>query len=200
MEKKRSNGLLNAMVLIAMFLLFGAIFMLLNMSNVETVYTEIEQDPIYKVVDEIIEVNIYHQESPIIPVVREEGGKELILIDKSGSMEEFITDLYRNNIEFFKQNDVWAFDTAVYEDVSIEEIVFSGDTNLFQAVNQAAEAGYSTVWVCSDLEHNTGEIVLSDLAKQMQIIVYSPKILNRDKTDSVLEALQASNLKIITIN
>lgn len=200
MEKKSSNGLLNIMVLIVSFLLFGAIFMLLNMSNVETVYTEIEQDPVYKFVDEIIEVNIYHQETPIIPVTREEGGRELILIDKSGSMEEFITDLYRNNIEFFKQNDVWAFDTAVYEDVSIEEIEFSGDTNLFQAVNQAAEAGYSTVWVCSDLEHNTGEIVLSDSAKQMQIIVYSPKILNRNKTDIVLEELQAANLKIITIN
>lgn len=200
MEEKKSNGLLNVIVLIVMFLLFGAIFMLLNMSNVETEYTEIEQEPIYKVVDEIVEVNVYHQDTPIIPVTREDGGRELILIDKSGSMKEFITNLYRNNIEFFKQNDVWAFDTAVYEDVTIEEIDFSGDTNLFLAVNQAAEAGYSTVWICSDLEHNTGEIALTDMAKQMQIIVYSPKILDRVKTSTVLEELQDASLKIITIS
>lgn len=188
------------LVLMATFILFAGFLLMDLMRDVEIVYTEVEQDPIYKVVDEIVEVNVYHQNSPIIPISRTEGERELILIDKSGSMEKFITDLYKNNIEFFRQNDVWAFDTAVYEDVSIEDVEFSGDTNLFQAVNQAAEAGYSTIWVCSDLEHNTGEIKLSDLAKQLQIIVYSPKILDREKTDSVLNELKASNLKIITIN
>lgn len=199
--KKQSNELLSfIMVLIVTFLLGGAIFMLFMMRNVETVYTEIEQDPRYKVVDEIVEVDVYHQDAPIIPVTRTEGEKELILVDKSGSMEKFITDLYKSNIKFFKQNDVWAFDTEVYEDVSIEEIEFSGDTNLFQAVNQAAEAGYSTVWLCSDLEHNTGSIELSDLAKQIQIIVYSPKILEVGKTVDVVDELKAANFKVITIN
>lgn len=197
-REKNNNTLLNALVLMVSFLLFGVIFMLFMMSNVEVEYVEIAQDPIYKFVDEIVDVDVYHQETPIIPVTRE--GKELILIDKSGSMEEFITDLYRNNIEFFKENDVWAFDTEVYKKISIDNVEFSGDTNLFQAVNQAADEGYETVWICSDLEHNRGEIKLSDLGCQMQIIVYSPKILNREKTDSVVTELQQANLKIITIN
>ena len=160
-REKNNNTLLNALVLMVSFLLFGVIFMLFMMSNVEVEYVEIAQDPIYKFVDEIVDVDVYHQETPIIPVTRE--GKELILIDKSGSMEEFVTDLYRNNIEFFKENDVWAFDTEVYKNISIDNVEFSGDTNLFQAVNQAADEGYETVWICSDLEHNTGEIKLSDL-------------------------------------
>ncbi len=172
--------------------------MLFMMRNVEVEYIEIAQDPIYKFVDEIVDVDVYHYEAPTISVTR--GEKELILIDKSGSMKEFITDLYRNNIEFFKQNDVWAFDTEVYEDVSIDSVEFSGDTNLFQTVNQAANADYDTIWLCSDLEHNTGEIKFSDFGYQMQIIVYSPKILNREKTDSVVAELQQANLKIITIN
>lgn len=197
-EKKGNNGLLNIMVFMVSFLLFGAIFMLFMMANVEIEYNEIAQDPIHKVVDEIVDVNVYNQETPIIPTNRE--GKELILIDKSGSMEEFITGIYKNNIEFFKKNDVWAFDTEVYKNVSIEAVEFSGDTNLFQAVNQAADLGYNTIWLCSDLEHNTGEIQLSDLSKNMQIIVYSPKILDKAKTDNVVEELGKANLKIITIN
>lgn len=197
-DKKSNNGLLNIMVFMVSFLLFGAILMLFMMANVEIEYNEIAQDPIHKVVDEIVDVDVYHQESPIIPVIRE--GKELILIDKSGSMEEFITHIYKNNIEFFKKNDVWAFDTEVHKDISIESVEFSGDTNLFQAVNQAADDGFQTIWICSDLEHNTGEIKLSDLGKQMQIIVYSPKILNKEKTDIVVEELGQANLKIITIN
>ncbi len=197
-EGKNKNTLINVMVFMVSFLLFGAILFLFMMSNVEVQYIEVAQDPIHKVVDEIVEVNVYNQESPIIPVIRQ--GNELILIDKSGSMEEFITDIYKNNIEFFKMNDVWAFDTEVYKEVLIDNVVFSGDTNLFQAVNQAAEEGYETIWICSDLEHNTGDIELSDLAKDIQIIVYSPKILNEAKTDIVVAELQKANLSIITIN
>lgn len=198
-RKKNKNIFLNAKVLMVSFLLFGVILMLFMMRNVEVEYIEIAQDPIYKFVDEIVDVYVYNQETPIIPTNRE--GKELILVDKSGSMEEFITGIYKSNIEFFKKNDVWAFDTEVHKNVSIEAVEFSGDTNLFQAVNQAADLGYNTIWLCSDLEHNTGEIQLSDLAKNMQIIVYSPKILDKVKTDNVVEELgKAKNLKIITIN
>ena len=197
-EGKNKNTLINVMVFMVSFLLFGAILFLFMMSNVEVQYIEVAQDPIHKVVDEIVEVNVYNQESPIIPVIRQ--GNELILIDKSGSMEEFITDIYKNNIEFFKMNDVWAFDTEVYKEVLIDNVVFSGDTILFQAVNLAAEEGYETIWICSDLEHNTGDIELSDLAKDIQIIVYSPKILNEAKTDIVVAELQKANLSIITIN
>lgn len=197
-EGKSKNTAINIEVFMVSFLLFGAILFLFMMSNVEVEYIEIAQDPIQKVVDKIVEVNVYNQESPIIPVIRQ--GSELILIDKSGSMEEFVTDIYKNNIEFFKMNDVWAFDTEVYKEVLIEDVVFSGNTNLFQAVNQAAEEGYETIWICSDLEHNTGDIELSDLAEEMQIIVYSPKILNEAKTDIVVAELQQANLSIITIN
>lgn len=82
----------------------------------------------------------------------------------------------------------------------MDQIEFSGDTNVFQAINMAAEENYETIWLCSDLEHNTGEIMLSDLAKEMQIIVYSPKTLEEKKTKDVLEELKYSNAKVITIN
>lgn len=196
----KKNMPINCLVFFVNFLLFESIMMLFLMCNVNIETTEIEQDPIYKVVDEIVEVNVYHQESPII-AISNKGGKELILLDKSGSMKEFVTSLYTNNVEFFKKNDVWTFDTEVHKNISsIDQIEFEGNTNVFQAINIAAEAGYTTVWLCSDLEHNTGNIELNELAKEMQIIVYSPKNLDEQKTIEVIEELKSSNAKVITIN
>lgn len=191
--------IINISVVLVSYILFGAILMIFLMSNTETIYTEIEQEPIYKTIDKIVEVDVYKQDSPIVATPKERG-KELILLDKSGSMEEFITDLYKNNIDFFRKNDVWAFDTDIHKDVSIENVEFSGDTDVFKAVNAAADTGYDTVWLCSDLEHNTGEIQLSSMAREMQIIVYSPKILNSEKTANVIEELKSGDVKIITIN
>lgn len=195
----KKNTIINISVLMTSYLLFGSILLLFFMCNTKTVYTEIEQDPIYKKVDKVVEVDVYRQESPIVATPKERG-KELILLDKSGSMEEFITDLYKNNVEFFKKKDIWAFDTEVHKDVLIEDVEFSGDTDVFQAINMAADAGYDTVWLCSDLEHNTGEIQLSSMAKEIQIIVYSPKILDSDKTENVIEEFKSGTVKVITIN
>ena len=191
--------ILNIAVFMSSYLLFGGIFLIMVMCNVDVNYTEIRTDPVYKNIDKTVEIDVYEQDSPIVATPKN-AGKELILLDKSGSMEEFITDLYKNNVEFFKQNDVWAFDTELYQDVSIENVEFSGDTNVFKAVNAAADAGYDTIWLCSDLEHNTGEIQLSDIAKEMQIIVYSPKILDSEKTKDVIKEFEYGDTKVITIN
>lgn len=195
----KKNTIINISVFITSYLLFGSILLLFFMCNTKKVYTEVEQDSIYKKVDKVVEVDVYRQDSPIVATSKKQG-KEIILLDKSGSMEEFITDLYKNNVEFFKKKDMWAFDTEVHKDVLIEDIKFSGDTDVFQAINMAADAGYDTVWLCSDLEHNAGEIQLSKLSKDMQIIVYSPKILNSEKTENVIEEFKSGQVKVITIN
>lgn len=196
---KNSKIALNILLFITNFILFGAMFLICVMCNKEIIYTEVKPDPIYKKVDKVVEKDVYDQQSPIIPTEKERG-REIILLDKSGSMEEFITDLYKDNVEFFRKNDVWTFDTEVHKDVSLENVEFSGDTNVFQAINAAADSGYNTIWLCSDLEHNTGDIKLSELAKKLHIIVYSPKILDVEKTGTVIEELKLGEVKVITIN
>lgn len=195
----KKSGMLNIMTFMVSFLLFGSIMMILLMSNVDVKVTEIKQPPIYKSVDKVVETYVYHQETPIIPI-KSQPGKELILIDKSGSMEEFVTSLYKNNIDFFTQNDIWAFDTDVYKNAILDEIEFSGDTNICGAINMAIESGYSTIWLCSDMEHNTGDIKIENITNDIQIIIYSPKILDEQKTASIMEILKDTNTKVITIN
>lgn len=166
--------------------------------KVEEKVSYITPDPVYETVEEVVEKDIYKQETPIMPV--KPIGKELVLLDKSGSMEEFITDIYTSNVEFFTQHDIWAFDTDVYQDVSINDITFGGDTDIFKAINMAAEQGYNTIWLCSDLENTTGEMTLLETAKEMTIIVYSPKTLNKEKSMQTLEALKECKTRVITIS
>lgn len=179
------------------FTLFGSIF--LSMINkVEENVTYVKSEPIYETVDEIVPVDVYKQEAPVFPI--KATGKELILLDKSGSMKDFVSSVYTSNISFFTKHDVWAFDTNVYQDVDVEAIEFGGDTNIFQAINIAAEQGYDTIWLCSDLEHNSGEIALLDMCEEITIIVYSPKILDSEKSQKSVEELKKCNTKVITIS
>ncbi len=179
------------------FTLFGSIF--LSMINkVEENVTYVKSEPIYETVDEIVPVDVYKQEAPVFPI--KATGKELILLDKSGSMKDFVSSVYTSNISFFTKHDVWAFDTNVYQDVDVEAIEFGGDTNIFQAINMAAEQGYDTIWLCSDLEHNSGEIALLDMCEEITIIVYSPKILDSEKSQKSVEELKKCNTKVITIS
>ena len=179
------------------FTLFGSIF--LSMINkVEEYVTYVKSEPIYETVDEIVPVDVYKQEAPVFPI--KATGKELILLDKSGSMKDFVSSVYTSNISFFTKHDVWAFDTNVYQDVDVEAIEFGGDTNIFQAINIAAEQGYDTIWLCSDLEHNSGEIALLDMCEEITIIVYSPKILDSEKSQKSVEELKKCNTKVITIS
>lgn len=197
---RQAKWALNFMVFGCSFLLFGAFMMFFFKTNVKVEYNYIQGEPVYTEIEEYVNVDVYEQNSPILPV-KQEVGKELVLLDKSGSMEEFVTSLYENNIEFFTINDVWAFDTEVHQDVTVTEIEFGNDTNIFQALNMAAENGYDTVWLCSDLEHNTGEIHLTDQAKGLNIIVYSPKILDEEKVSATIKMLtEASSVKVVTIN
>lgn len=117
-------------------------------------------------------------------------------------MKEFVTELYTSNVSFFTKNDAWAFDTEVSKDVTVDEIQFGGNTNLTHAVNMAVQQGYDTIWLCSDLEHNTGDFEFTDGVKGINIIVYAPKPLDEDKTQQIIEGLkeQQSHVKIITMS
>ncbi len=184
-------------VIMTMFLVFGGFFICFFFDKTKEEITYVTPPPIHQKVEQVEIVEVYQQEIPIIPV--KTVGKELVLIDKSKSMETFVTNIYTSNIKFFTNHDVWAFDTDTFFDVDVETINFGGNTNVFQAINLAAEKGYETIWLCSDLEHNTGEIVLSEYAKKINIIVYSPKNLSQDKTESIVEELKKCKTRIITI-
>lgn len=194
------TALLTVMVFCSFFLMAsGFVFTDLWSNTREKIVYE-QAEPVYVVVDKIVEKDVYRQETPIVPVKK--SGKEVILLDKSGSMKDFVTELYTSNVSFFTNNDVWSFDTQVFKDITVDDIEFGGDTNLTQAVNAAVEEGYDTIWLCSDLEHNTGSLEFVDKVKDVNIIVYSPKILDESKTKKTIEALsqKEAHIKIITMS
>jgi len=199
-QPRYPTALLTVMVFCSFFLMASGFVFTDLWSNIreEVVYEQAE--PVYVTVDEIVEKDVYRQETPIVPVKK--TGKEIILLDKSGSMKDFVTELYTSNVNFFSNNDVWAFDTQVFRDATVDEIEFGGDTNLTQAVNAAAEEGYDTIWLCSDMEHNTGFLEFVDEVKNINIIVYSPKLLDQTKTEKIIEALteKEAHVKIITMS
>ena len=65
----------------------------------------------------------------------------------------------------------------------------------------AAEEGYDTIWLCSDLEHNTGNLEFVDAVKDVNIIIYAPKPLDEEETQNTIETLKEkrAHLKIITM-
>jgi len=105
---------LYALVLMSAFVLFGS-FVMAMIGKVEEKITYVKPDPIYEEVEEIVEKDVYHQNAPTFPV--KTTGKELILLDKSGSMKDFVTSLYTANIAFFSKHDsvffrkkfIWVF-------------------------------------------------------------------------------------------
>lgn len=200
MEKSLQQKL-GILLVISTFILMWGSFVLANFwnnSKEQIIYKEPET--VYETVNKIVEKDVYRQETPIIPAQR--TGKEIILLDKSGSMKEFVTELYTSNVNFFTNNDVWAFDTDVSKNVNVYDIEFGGNTNLIQAVNMAAENGYDTIWLCSDLEHNTGSFELVDAVRDINIIIYAPKPIDREKTQKTIQAFkdQECHVKIITMS
>ncbi|MBE5819506.1 MAG: hypothetical protein E7310_01560 [Clostridiales bacterium] len=196
-DKKLQNGLIVTIIL-TICGIFCAQVLLKTMDGNKITYAE--PDTTIEIIEEIIEKQVVRQNTPI-PAKKENAGKELILIDKSGSMKEFVNAVYSENVQFFKNNELWSFDTEVSKnEIDITSIEFGGDTNVFKAINEAAKAKYDTVWLCSDLEHNTGELKLLDEAKEMTIIVYSPKPLS-EKANLALETLkEANDVRVITIS
>lgn len=196
-DKKLQNGLIVTIIL-TICGIFCAQVLLKAMDGNKITYAE--PDTTIEIIDEIIEKQVVRQNAPI-PAKKENAGKELILIDKSGSMKEFVNAVYSENVQFFNNNELWSFDTEVSKnEIDITSIEFGGDTNVFKAINEAAKAEYDTVWLCSDLEHNTGEFKLLDEAKEMTIIVYSPKPLS-EKANLALETLkEANDVRVITIS
>ncbi|MBQ6991781.1 MAG: hypothetical protein IJN50_02540 [Clostridia bacterium] len=196
-DKKLQNGLIVTIIL-TICGIFCAQVLLKAMDGNKITYAE--PDTTIEVIEEIVEKQVIRQNTPIL-AKKENAGKELILIDKSGSMKDFVNAVYSENVQFFKNNDLWSFDTEVSKnEIEITSIEFGGDTNVFKAINEAAKAEYDTVWLCSDLEHNTGELKLLDEAKEMTIIVYSPKPLS-EKANLALETLkEANDVRVITIS
>lgn len=196
-DKKLQNGLIVTIIL-TICGIFCAQVLLKAMDGNKITYAE--PDTTIKIVEEVVEKKVVRQNAPIL-AKKENAGKELILIDKSGSMKEFVNAVYSENVQFFKNNDLWTFDTEVSKnEIDITSIEFGGDTNVFKAINEAAKAEYDTVWLCSDLEHNTGELKLLEEAKEMTIIVYSPKPLS-EKANLALETLKEGNdVRVITIS
>lgn len=201
MKKNKEHFGLLTIIVLSTFVLMWSGFILADIgtnTKEQTIYNT--PDPIYETVDQIVIKDIYRQETPIVPVKK--TGKEVILLDKSGSMKDFVTELYMSNISFFTNNDVWAFDTEISKDIKVEEIEFGGNTNLIKALNIAAEQGYDTIWVCSDLEQNVDENELSDATKGINVIVYAPKPLEQEKTQDIIQALkkQECHVKVIMMS
>lgn len=196
-DKKLQNGLIVTIIL-TICGIFCAQVLLKAMDGNKITYAE--PDTTIEVIEKVVEKQVIRQNTPIL-AKKENAGKELILIDKSGSMKDFVNAVYSENVQFFKNNDLWSFDTEVSKnEIEITSIEFGGDTNVFKAINEAAKAEYDTVWLCSDLEHNTGELKLLDEAKEMTIIVYSPKPLS-EKANLALETLkEANDVRVITIS
>ena len=196
-DKKLQNVLLIGIIM-AVSGIFCAQVVLKAMDGKNIVYEE--PDTTIEIVEQVVEKQVIRQKTPVL-AKKEDAGKELILIDKSGSMKEFVNAVYSENVQFFKNNDLWSFDTEVFKnEIDVTSIKFGGDTNVFKAINEAAKAEYDTVWLCSDLEHNTGELKLSEEAKEMTIIIYSPKPLS-EKANLALETLKTVNdVRVITIS
>ena len=175
-----------------------AIFMFILIPKFNLREIHIKTDPIYKPVPQVVETIVYQQETVVVPVHGK--GKELVLFDKSGSMEKFVTELYKSNIEFFTKHDVWAFDTDVYKNIVLGEIEFGGNTDIFNAINEAIKDGYETIWLCSDLEHNSGDIYLLPEVSNIKIIIYSPKPFTEKSKDAIGELEKYDDIQCITID
>lgn len=194
--------------LMTVFLFFASIcLMLMGMPREETIYVESPLGPIYEIeyvendviTYETVVTNSYINDEPVLPITK--GENQIILIDKSGSMESFVSELYSENIEFFTESDIWTFDTEIQKNVDMENITFEGDTNICMAVEEALSLGYDTIWICSDMEQTVGDININfELNPEINIIIYSPRALDETSTQSILTELDGFNTQIITIN
>ena len=198
-DKKLQKILIAISIMMAIGILLGQILLKASNRDRETI-TYLEPDTTIEIIDQVVEKEVIRQGTPVI-ATKQQSGKELILIDKSSSMKDFVNAVYSANIEFFKKNDLWTFDTEVSKNkIDINAIEFEGNTDVFKAINEAAKEGYKTLWLCSDLEHNTGKITISEEAKEMTIIVYSPKPLS-EKANLAVETLRKANdVRVITIS
>lgn len=109
----------------------------------------------------------------------------IVLLDKSGSMKDFVTDVYLQNAEYFSNNATWCFDTKVYEVSSINSLEYAHDTDVFTAINTAITYGYTNILIFSDMEHTSGEFVITDIAKNIKIYIFSPNSLSEESMKTI---------------
>ena len=100
-------------------------------------------------ITEIKKKIIYNQ--PQIFDIEADDTKTIVLLDKSGSMRDFITDVYLQNAEYLSNNAAWCFDTEVYESFSINSLEYAHDTDVFKAINTAIIYGYTNIIIFSDM-------------------------------------------------
>lgn len=98
----------------------------------------------------------------------------VILLDKSGSMKEYISEIYLRNFEYFSEFDCWSFDKEVYTEFQLEKITFEGDTDVIKAIRYAAASGYKNIVVFSDMEQSIKKSYNSEFEWEVNIIIYSP--------------------------
>ncbi len=157
---------------------------------------------IYK--DEIKKVDVtkYEYDIPIIPGMKS-SGKEIVILDKSGSMRKFVNDIYLSNTKFFIKKTVWSFDTKINKQVDIDKAAFENNTDIFLVLNEAIKEGYTNIFMFSDMENTAGEMKLKVLGtEKINLFIFSPKKLT-ENSNAAMNILKNSKeiekIKLITI-
>lgn len=109
------------------------------------------------------------------PQLQEFGKDTLILLDKSGSMKKYITEIYLKNFEYFSGFDCWSFDTKVQTSFDLDKVKFSGNTDVLGAIEYAASCGYKNIVLFSDMEQT--EKFTGEIKNPVNLIVFSPHAL-----------------------
>lgn len=138
-----------------------------------------------------------------IPNIPFKSENEISLLDKSGSMEGFITAMYKKNIQYFSKEEVWCFDTEIIKDFDIDTLNFENDTDIFKAINSSIDSGYQNIFIFSDMEHTYGEAKISEQAKDVNIYIFSPHELTEESQETIdvlCKSNGISSIYIISLN
>lgn len=191
MKKNRS------IVLIWIFFVIFAFMAIIASFLVQHFHTNIH----YKYVDnkipnpnpEVIQVTEYTEvcSQPQIPALNLDG-KTVVMFDISGSMKNYITEMYMQNLDYFKQNTVWCFNEEVKTDFDFNNLEFSGDTDIIKAISYASNHGYKNIILFSDMEDTIGNFDLGYMPNSVNIYIFAPHELE-DDAESTIEFLKSSD-------